>query len=259
MALKLKLDAENHVVVQDGKPVYIDDVDNHEVILDADQMRSKIAELNTESKNHRLAAKDATEKLALLGDADPAQVAKILATFTELGGEDGISKLKEKGKVDIEAIKKSVTDAYEGKLTEANGKIEALVSNERKLLIGNGFATSKFLADKTLLPADVAEAYFGKNFKIEDGRVVAYLGENKIYSRSNPGEPATIDEALMEIVDKYPMKDRILKAPGGGGGAGGGGGGGHQQGANVLPRGQFESLAPAAQMKHIQAGGTVGD
>jgi hypothetical protein len=53
----------------------------------------------------------------------------------------------------------------------------------------------------------------------------AYQGKDEITSQLNPGEPAGFEEAIGIIVDKYPNKDHILRAPGGGSGGGGGQGG----------------------------------
>jgi hypothetical protein len=86
---------------------------------------------------------------------------------------------------------------------------------------------------KTLLPPDIAETYFGKHFKLEQGKngspaVVGYdIKGNQIYSRKKPGELADFDEAIVRIVEDYPAKDQIMRGgKGGSGGDGGGGGGG---------------------------------
>ena len=74
-----------------------------------------------------------------------------------------------------------------------------------------------------MLPSDVAYASFGRHFEVkeENGelRVVATMNGQPIFSRSDPGTFAAPEEALEAIIDKYPMKDRILKAPDGGSGS----------------------------------------
>ena len=61
----------------------------------------------------------------------------------------------------------------------------------------------------------MVQATFGKAFKIEEGKVVAYdANGNKIFSQSRPGELAEFDEALEALVDAYPHKDHILKPTG---------------------------------------------
>jgi len=247
MALTLKMDGGN-AVLKDGIPVYVDDTDGKELALDGAQMHAKITELNAESKKHRLAAKAATDKLEKFGDVDADDIESFLSTLEELGGPDGIAELQKKGKVDVEAIKRSVTDFYESKLTEVTSQLSGKDEMIRSLLIGSAFTNSKFLNEKTILPPDVAEAYFGKNFRVEDGKVMAYLGDEPIYSRERHGEPASIDEALEVIVGKYPMKDRILKAPGGGSGAPGGGSG---KGLDA----NLAALSPAARITAARAAG----
>ncbi|KAF5294910.1 hypothetical protein FQR65_LT19952 [Abscondita terminalis] len=61
-------------------------------------------------------------------------------------------------------------------------KLYSEVHNE---LIGGGFARSKFIQDQISVPADMIQAQFGKNFKIEEGKVVAYGADGqKIFSRT---------------------------------------------------------------------------
>lgn len=90
----------------------------------------------------------------------------------------------------------------------------------RTLLVKGIFDSSAFLKDKTVLPSDVAYASFGRHFEVkeENGelRVVATMNGQPIFSRSAPGTFAAPEEALEAIIDKYPMNDRILKAPDGG-------------------------------------------
>ena len=73
--MKLKFDEQGHVVVQDGKPVYVHD-DGKEVPFDAPQALAKIGSLNAEAKQHR-EAKDAAEtKLKAFEGIDDAVAAK---------------------------------------------------------------------------------------------------------------------------------------------------------------------------------------
>ncbi len=50
--MKLKLDENGHVVVSDGKPVYVHD-DGKEVAFDAVGTVATISRLNGEAKSHR--------------------------------------------------------------------------------------------------------------------------------------------------------------------------------------------------------------
>jgi hypothetical protein len=96
------------------------------------------------------------------------------------------------------------------------------------------------------IPADLVEARFGGQFRIEDGQVVAFDGAgNRIASPANPGEPASFDEALAIIVQAYPYRDTILKGTGARG-SGAQGGGARGEGRHVS-RAQFLALSPAGQ------------
>ena len=105
------------------------------------------------------------------------------------------------------------------------GKKDASI---RTLMISNEFATSPFFSgekQKTTLLPDIAEAYFGKHFRIEEAEdgslsIGGFIGEDRILSRARPGEPADFNECIKEIIDKHPQKDALLKGgkPGSGGG-----------------------------------------
>lgn len=260
MALKLKLDNDGHAVLQDGKPVYTDDADGKELAFDAEQMRSKISELNAESKQHRLTAKEKAELLEKYGDAKPEDVAAFRATLEELGGVDGLKKLKEKSGIDVEAVKKSITESYESKLAAANKSIEEKDSDIRKLLVGNGFALAKSLEGTIFKDTrDVAESYFGRHFKVENGKPVAYMGENMLLSRERPGEPADVNEALAILIDQHPQRDSFKLATGGGSGAPPNGSKQGQNGEKTISRAEFQALPPAQQSALAIARVTITD
>lgn len=209
--MKLLLDANGNVVLRNGKPVYVHD-DGTEVEFDAPAAVSKITALNNEAKGHRLEAKEAKEKLASFDGIEDAEVArKALETVKNLDQK----KLIDAG--EVEKVKKEVATVYEGRLAEKDKVISEKDGYIYKLEVSNRFTASPFIAEKTTLPPDLAEAYFGKHFKVEDGKTVAYIGDDKVYSRKNPGELAEFEEAIEQIVDKYPMKDRILKGKTGSG------------------------------------------
>jgi hypothetical protein len=252
MALKLKLDANGHVVVQDGKPVYIDDVDNKEIAYDVDQMRKTIAIVNEESRQRRLKIDELTGSMSKHGNVTAEEVAAAFKTIEELGGAEGIAKLKEKGKVDIEAVKKSISDAYEAKLTTAGQTIAAKDNTIVDLMVGSQFNSSEFITKKLVIPPDMARAKFGQHFKIENGQVVAYMGEHPITSRDRPGQNATFDEAMAEIVGAYPYKEQILRGANASGG-GAGGGGGPQDFGSVKSRADLKT--PADKAKFISDNG----
>lgn len=207
--MKLKLDADGHVVVQDGKPVYVHD-DGKEVAFDAPGTVATITRLNGEARGHRERAEAAEAKLKPFdGIEDPAAARKALETVKNLDQK----KLVDAGeveKVKEEAIK-ALKAQYEPVLTERD-KLRSDLYAEK---IGGAFSRSKTIAEKFAIPADLVQARFGAQFKIEDGKTVAYdQSGNKLFSRSNPGELADFEEALEIIVDQYPYKANILKGSG---------------------------------------------
>ena len=262
--MKLKLDEQGHVVVQDGKPVYTHD-DGKDVAFDAPSAVSKITALNSEAKGHREAKETAEAKAkAFEGIEDPEKARSALATVANLDA----GQLVQAGKV--EEIKAAAIAATEEKfkaqvatLAEQVKTVTAERDTTTGILyqekIGGAFGRSKFVTDKIAVPPDMLQNTFGKAFKVEDGKVVAYGDDgNKIYSRARPGELADFDEALEALVERYPHRENILKSSGanGGGAPNNGGKGGGQK---TLPRAAFDALDPTAKAAHARSGGTVTD
>lgn len=204
--MKLKVDDKGAVVVQDGMPIYVHD-DGSEVPFDGGKAFAKIKELNAENKDWRLKYEKANKALEKVGDLDVEAARAALATVANLDAK----KLIDAG--EVEKVKAEITKAMQAKLEEK----EKLVAEKDAMLvremIGGRFARSKFIADKLIpMPPDLWESYFNRNFKIEDGKVIAYDSSgNKVFSRKVPGEPADFDEALQILVDNHPEKDRFYR------------------------------------------------
>lgn len=207
--MKLKLDENGNAVLQDGKPVYVHD-NGTEVAFDAPGTIATITRLNGEAKDHRVRA-DTAEK-ALKGFEGITDVAAARNAL------DIVSKLDQKKLVDageIDTVRNEISKAFQAQLDEANGKVQTFEQQLYAEKIGGSFARSKMIADELAVPADMVQATFGKAFKIEEGKVVAYdANGNKIFSQARPGELADFDEALKTLVEAYPHKDHILKPSG---------------------------------------------
>jgi len=208
--MKLKLDENGHVVVVEGKPVYVHD-DGKEIPFDAAQAIAKIGQLNGEAKAHREKAETATAQLKGFEGIDATAAKDAL---------DKVSKLDQKKLIDageVDKVRNEVQKVYETRLSESEAKrqkAEQALTNE---MIGGNFARSKFRTDKMAenIPIDMVQATFGGKFSIEDGKVVATDSHgNKIYSRANAGELATFDEALEALVESHPSRDSLLKGNG---------------------------------------------
>lgn len=221
--MKLKLDENGHVVVQDGKPVYVHD-DGKEVAFDAPQTVATITRLNGEAKTHREAKEQFEAQVKAFEGLDPVKAKEALGIVQNLDAK----KLVDAGEVD--KVKVEITDAlkktYEPQIQQLTTERDAVQQQLHSELIGGGFARSKYIQDNIAVPADMIQAQFGKSFKIEEGKVVAYGTDGqKIYSRARPGEVADFDEALESLVGGYQYKDSILKGSQSQGGGFQGGGG----------------------------------
>lgn len=252
--MKLKLDDQGHVVVQDGKPVYIHD-DGKEVPFDAAGTVNTISRLNGEAKSHRERAEAAEGTLkGFEGIADPAAAIKALATVKNLDDK----KLVDAG--EVERVKSEAVKAFEERYAPVVKENESLKGQLNSHLIGGAFSSSKFIAEKFAAegPAgvEIARALFGNSLKVEEGKVVGYdANGQKLFSRARPGELATADEAIELLVDSYPHKAHILKASGANGS-------GAQQGSTPagkksMSRTNWNALAPADQATFAREGGVV--
>ena len=236
--MKLKLDDKGNVFVQDGKPVYVK-ADGSEVAFDVEATSGTITRLNAEAQRNRERAEGVEKTLKAFTDAgieDPVAAAKALQIVSGLDAK----KLIDAG--ELEKVKAEIAKAFQTKLDDATGKNSTLEQQLYAEKVGGAFGRSKFIADKLILPSDIAQAVFGKHFTIEDGKTVAKdANGNKLFSAANPGELASFDESLGMLVAQYPHRDQITK----GSGASGGGAPNSQNGTGgkrTINRAEFDKL-----------------
>lgn len=254
MKLKtIEVNGQTYAVIQEGKPVYVHE-DGSEVPHDAPHTVATITRLNGEAKTHREAKEQFEAQAKAFEGLDPVKVKEALNIVQNLDAK----KLVDAGEVD--KVKAEITEAlkqtYEPQLQKLTQERDSVQQQLHSELIGGGFARSKFIQDNIAVPVDMIQATFGKNFQIENGKVVAVGADGqKIYSRTRPGEIADFDEALETLVGGYQHKDSILKgSQAGGGGFQGGGQGG---GAKTMTRQQFESLDPVGRAQFTREGGQI--
>jgi hypothetical protein len=271
--MKLKLDDEGHAILVDGKPVYVHD-DGKEIPFDAARTVETISRLNREAQTHREAKETAEgtvgtlqQQLKVFEGLDPEASRKALQQLKDIG--DG--KLIEAGKLDeVRTAAKAEYDARLKTLQEEFGTKEGKLMADREALqghlnneiVGGSFARSKFIQEKLAIPMDLVQAAFGKNFKVEDGKLVALDAQgNKVFSRARPGELADFEEAIGQLVDQYPNRDHILKASGasGSGASGSKGGGGGGNDSKSMTRTAFDALSPLEQSKAARSGVAITD
>ena len=242
--MKLKIDEKGSAVLQDGNPVYIHD-DGTEAPFDVKAAHVKIGTLTREAADRRTALKEATDKLsAFSGIDDPAAALKAMQFAASMDG---------KKVMDDEGLAKLISAAVKPLQEKINTQDQAAADLHKELYterVSKQFATSPFINEKTVLPPDIAEATFGKNFTVEAGKFVAKDNDgNQIYSTVRAGEPATFEEAITALVNNYPLKDRILKGTGANGS-------GSQQ-SNAAPGGadKYAHLKPADRITAARADG----
>lgn len=246
MELSLKLDDDGNVVVDDGKPVYVDQ-DGKDIAIDATSLYAKIAELGTEAKTHRKGKstlKAELEKVTSLFEGiddleawklQAEKNAELVANFNDKDLVDAkkVEQIKKAQNEAHEEDKRNILKSFSLKEEEFQKELRDKDNTIYNLMVSSKFAQSPFFTGekpKSILPPEIAEKYFGSNFRVEkDGnglRVTGYIGDDPVYSRQNPGELAEFEEALESVIDAYPMKERIMRSSGGGSGASGGSGGG---------------------------------
>lgn len=204
--MQLKLDENGTPILEDGKPVYVDD-DGKTYALDAADLYKTVRRLNFEAQTHREEKQALSQQLkAYDGIDNPDDARKALKTVAGLNDK----QLVDAG--EMEGLKNRLMEAAKAKENELTSQIQGLQASLNEQVIGGSFSQSKFIADKCAVPVDMLRATFGNRFKVEDGGLVAYDEHGqKIYSRDNPSVLASFDEAISVIVDGYQYKDSILK------------------------------------------------
>lgn len=263
--MKLKMDDAGHVVVSDGKPVYVHD-DGKEVAFDAPATVAKIGQLNGEAKGHRERAEAAEGKLkGFEGIDDPVAAKKALETIANLDA----GQLVTAGKVEEikAAAKKAAEDQVAAAAKASNEKIAELTKDRDGLQsalftekVGGAFSRSKYITDKIAVPSDMVQAMFGNRFKVENGKIIGIGADNQpIYSRSKAGEIADFDEALESMVDGYAQRDHILKGTGNQGDAARQGNNSNNNSGKTLTRAAYDALSPVDRGAKMKEGYTLVD
>lgn len=230
---KLKLDDEGHVVVQDGKPVYIGEGDK-DTPFDVNYTLATITRLNNEAKELREGKEDVEKKLKVFdGIEDPEKALEAMKTVANLGSGElntaaQLQEVRDQAKKTAEDQVKEAIKSSETRYKEVADERDSLRSELHGEKIGSNFSRSKYITEHVAIPPDLVQDKFGRSFKYEDRKVIGYdAAGNKLYSRVKPGELAEFDEAIEMLIDAYPYKDQILKGTNnsGGGSEHGAGGG----------------------------------
>lgn len=231
-----KLDENGNIVVQNGNPVWVDE-SGREGTVGVDT----IGKLNRENKAFRERAEAAEAALKPYEGLDGEAARKALETVSALGDGGVVDATK------LEAMKAQITQQYESQIADLSGKLGTVTDQLNNTVLSAAFNGSKFISDNIAVPADLFQASFSRNFKVENGSIIPVDSKGEpIYSKKRFGEIADFEEGISILVDGYANKDRILKAPSNGG-SGSGGQGGTRGAGSVVRRSDFEGMNPADQ------------
>ena len=201
--MKLKLDEAGHVIVENGMPVY-EHEDGSAKPHDAAKTMATLKRFGEGEKSWRERATKAEAAVAnFAGIDDPEAARNALQTVASMDG---------KHKLDLERVRGETAKQFQARLDAAEANAKATEDRLHSELIGGGFARSKFIADKLAIPADVAQAFFGSAFVIENGQMVAKGKDGLPILSKTTGQPASFDEAIEVLVGGYERKDSILRA-----------------------------------------------
>lgn len=263
--MKLKtVTTEDHgevALLEGGNPVIVHD-DGKEAPLEYADLIQRVKRISDERDKALDRAKTA-EGRANRFDVSDEEIEEALKVKRSLSEK----KLMDAGKVD-EAVKERLDAAqkqWEKEKSELESALQEREAHLDKLLISNKFSSTGVLEDYFLTP-DLAEAAFGRHFKREGDQITPYKrlpngngdsGE-RIFSRSKPGELADFDEALKELLESHPNRDKWKRGSGASGSGAPGSNGGSGD-ARSKTRDEFERMEPSARMEFIKGGGQVQD
>lgn len=230
-----KMDGDKIAVDTKGDPIYVDG-EGREMAV----QHGTLASLRREAQTHRTAKETAETELAKYRDetgklVDPETAKKSIKLVADIDAK----KLIDAGEVD--KVRDQIKSEFTNLITERDAALAERDTKINNMLIDSVFKGSEFIVDRVNMPRDFFEAAMRSNFRVEDGKVIAYdSAGNRLMSKKNLGDTPAPDEALELLVDAHPQRDTILKAPQAGG-TGGNGGGGNRGHGRVIKRSEFDA------------------
>jgi hypothetical protein len=203
--MKLQLTTDGTAaVVRNGLLVVVDD-SGAETEVNVAEMFTKLKSANSEAKTYRLELKEANAKLSAYGGVTPEDALNAVNVIKNLDTK----KLLDAG--EVEKGKSAMAASFNKTIEEQAQKLKSQEQHIYKLEVSNRFEASEFLKKCTTFPtADMAEAYLGKHFKVEDGQVVGYDHTGApILSKSDPTKNASFEEALSVLIDTHPNAAKL--------------------------------------------------
>ena len=235
-----KMDGDK-IALQDGNPVWMN-ADGSESVLKHDTLNN----LRTEAQTWRTRAEENLNKLKSFEGIDATKAREALEKI----GKIDQKTLIDSGKVD--EVRNSMKAEYDSQISEKDKAFGELQGKFNGMVLDMAFSSSDFIRDNVAIPAEMFRSFFGQQFKVVDGKIEAFAKDgNRLMSKKNIGEFADFNEAIEILVDSYPQKDAILKAPDHRGTGNKGNGSNNGTGA-VIRRAEFETWSPQKQAEAIR-------
>jgi len=203
-----------------GNPLYITE-DKEEIEVSRDEYVKKVASLIEGEKKWRDKHNEVEKGFVTFREKyknikNPEEAFNAIETVKNLGNKKLIDAGEvEKVKAEIKKVFEDENTTLKQKIAEKDEILQKALSEKDniiyKLTVSNKFASSPFIKEKTVYTPTKMEKIYGDHFKVEEGKPVGYLKDEKIYSKKEPGELASFEEALSIIIDADPEKDEILK------------------------------------------------
>lgn len=230
-----KMDGDK-MALAEGNPVWVDTDGTERTIK-----RETIPNLQAENRTFRTQAEELRAQMKAFEGLD-AKAAR--EAMDKLKNVD-LSKMVESGEVD--KVRNTLKGEYDSQIGERDKTIKAMRERMDGMILDSAFGGSQFIKENIAVPVEMFRAAFGQYFKLEDDKVQAFdRAGNRLMSKKNIGEYADFEEAVELLVEGYPQRDAILKAPDQRG-TGSKGGGGHTGGVSIIREADFERMTPQQQ------------
>jgi len=253
-----KKDATGKVVIgENGFPVREENGQEAEIDdSNLDGLFTALSKANREAAERKRRLRELESKYAVLSDVDDietwvTEAKQAMETAQGVKGKKVVDPDEEQRRLS------RIKEDFDKQLREKEEEVLRLRKQFERSKIAQAFATSRVREEKTILPPDIAEAFFGKYFEVRDDKIIGKIGDDIIHA---PGtvEPADFDTALEVILNKYPMKDSIIKGTPAGSGTPPGGGNRPPVGKTIA-RTAFDAMSHDARKAFIDEGGKVVD
>ena len=214
--MKYKMSETGQIEVgSNGHSIVIQDSGDEIELRATELFQTKIPALNAEAKRYREEKADIEKRFnelnSNLDGVDISEAKKAMKIVQGLESKDLINSVEANKKRDeivkefqqkIEALQAEHTEKYKG----AEAKSNQLQQEIYKLKVSDRFKGSPALKGTIFESApELAIAYFGNDFKLEDGDVIGYNGNNRIMNPdpNKINEVADFDQALKWKIDNH--------------------------------------------------------